>query len=267
VKYLRRYFGFPVCVIRTDGGGALWGSLMLRKTLSEMLPPVLMEPTGAETSSANGKAERSIGLAGVTTQLLLGMSNVEVIFWCFALLHGVILLNVRPHSESGISPFEALLKKTPNLTALRIFGMYKVDRRLTRRRPDSATRSCIWLGLHGTQAVCNYMDVITKSLGYAHHYVVDELDTATLPGDRSLAAKVLSGLTTHGPLTELLQKDLLQLEPDVSPWLSDKLVNHFVPSLPPGHHFGFSTREDENFTRVQILSTSSRIIRIIAFDP
>jgi hypothetical protein len=31
-------------------------------------------------------------------------------------------------------------------------------------------------------------------------------------------------------------------------------VNHFVPSLPPGHHFGFSTREDENFTRVHILS-------------
>jgi hypothetical protein len=46
----------------------------------------------------------------------------------------------------------------------------------------------------------------------------------------------------------------VNLEPDVSPWLSDKLVNHFVPSLPPGHHFGFSTREDENFTPVQILS-------------
>jgi hypothetical protein len=91
-KYLRRYFGFPVCVIRTDGGGELWGSLLLRKTLGEMDHPVLMEPTGAETSSANGKAERSIGLAGMTTQLLLGMSNLEVIFWCFALLHGVILV-------------------------------------------------------------------------------------------------------------------------------------------------------------------------------
>jgi hypothetical protein len=80
IKYLRRYFGFSVCVIRTDGGGELWGSQLLRKTLSEMEPPVLMEPTGAETSSANGKAERSIGLAGVTTQfLLLGMSNLEVI--------------------------------------------------------------------------------------------------------------------------------------------------------------------------------------------
>jgi hypothetical protein len=256
VKYLTRYFGFSVCVIRTDGGGELWGSQLLHKTLTEMEPPVRMEPTGAETSSANGKAERSIGLAGVTTQLLLGMSNLEVVFWCFALLHGVILLNVRPNSESGHSPFEALFKKTPNLTSLRIFGstMYKVDRRLTRRRPDSATRSCVWLGLHGTQAICNYMDQITKSLGYAHHYVVDELDTATLPGDRGLAAKVLSGLTTDGPLTDLLRDDLLALEPDVSPWLSDTLVNHFVPALPPGHHFGFCTQDDENFTGVKIIA-------------
>jgi hypothetical protein len=257
VKYLRRYFGVSVCGIRTDGGGELWGSLLLRKTLSEMDPPVLMEPTGgAETSSANGKAKRNIGLAGVTTQLLLGMSNLEVIFWCFSLLHGVILFNVRPHTESGVSPFEALFKKTQNLTSLRIFGstMYKVDPRLTRRRPDSATRSCIWLGLHGTQAVCNYMDQITKSLGYAHHYVVDELDTATLPGDRSLAAKLLSGLTTDGPLSGLLRSDLMALEPDVSPWLSDTLVNHFVPAPPPGHHFGFSTHDDANFTRVKILA-------------
>jgi hypothetical protein len=67
IKYLRRYFGFSVRVIRTDGGGELWGSQLLRKTLSEMEPPVMMEPTGVETSSANGKAERSIGLAGVTT--------------------------------------------------------------------------------------------------------------------------------------------------------------------------------------------------------
>jgi hypothetical protein len=217
VKYLRRYFGFSVCVIRTDGGGELWESQLLRKTLSEMEPPVLMEPTGAETSSA--MAERSIGLAGVTTQLLLGMANLEVVFWCFELLHGVILLNVRPNSESGNSPFEALFKEIPNLTFLRIFGstMYKVDRRLTQRRPDSATRSCIWLGIHGTQAICNYMDQITKSLGYAHHYVVDELDTATLPGDRGLAAKVLSGFTTDGPLTDLIRDDLLTLEPDVSP--------------------------------------------------
>jgi hypothetical protein len=97
------------------------------------------------------------------------------------------------------------------------------------------------------------MDQINKCLGYAHHYVVDELDSATLPGDRGLAAKVLSGLTTDDPLTDLLKDDLLSLEPDVSPWLSDTL-DHFVPALPPGHHFGFSTLDDVHFTRVKIVA-------------
>jgi hypothetical protein len=68
-----------------------------------------------------------------------------------------------------------------------------------------------------------------------------------------LAAKVRSGLTTDGPLADLLQADILTLKPDVSPWLSDTLVNHFVPALPPGHHFGFSTQDDEAFTCVKIL--------------
>jgi hypothetical protein len=71
------------------------------------------------------------------------------------------------------------------------------------------------------------MDQVTKSLGYAHHYVVDELNTATLPGDRSLAAKVLSGLTADGPISDLLCEDILSLEPDVSPWLSDPGVPYY----------------------------------------
>jgi hypothetical protein len=40
----------------------------------------------------------------------------------------------------------------------------------------------------------------------------------------------------------------------VSPWLSVTLINHFVPALPPGHHFGFSTQDDVHFTRVKIIA-------------
>jgi hypothetical protein len=98
------------------------------------------------------------------------------------------------------------------------------------------------------------MDEVTKSLGYAHHYVVDELDTATLPGDHSLAAKVLIRLSTDGPLSDLLKEEIMLLEPDVSPWLFNTLVNHFVPALPPGHHFGFSIEDDTHFTHVKVLA-------------
>jgi hypothetical protein len=56
----------------------------------------------------------------------------------------------------------------------------------------------------------------------------------------------------------MLRDDFLTLEPDVSPWLSDTLVNHFVPALPPGHHFGFCTEDDANFSRGKIISLIAR---------
>jgi hypothetical protein len=52
----------------------------------------------------------------------------------------------------------------------------------------------------------------------------------------------------------LLKEEIPSLEPDVSTWLSDTLVNHFVPALPPGHHFAFSTEDDNHFTRVKVLA-------------
>jgi hypothetical protein len=75
------------------------------------------------------------------------------------------------------------------VSSLRIFGfpVYCIDHQVTCRRPDSATKKGIWLGLHGTAAICVYMDMITKKFGYAHHYVVDEFDMNKLPGDHNPA--------------------------------------------------------------------------------
>jgi hypothetical protein len=219
----------------------------LRKALVDLDPPVIMEePTGAETSSNNGKVERSVGMAGVTTQLLLAISNIETILWCFALLHGVLLLNVCLKTETDVSPFQQIFKKKPHLSTLRIFGstMCKV----------SAARSCIWLGLHGMRSICNFIDNVIKRFGHAHHYVTDELDTATFPGERSLAAaKVLNGLSPEGDLTDNLTSNLLALGPNVSPWLSNMLVNYSIKDVPPGQHLGFKTLEDNGFTRVKVI--------------
>jgi hypothetical protein len=71
--------------------------------------------------------------------------------------------------------------------------MYRVDRRLTRHHPDSATNRGIWLGLYSTAKICVYMDVNTKQFWYAHHYVVDELDLNKLPGERNPATRLLPG--------------------------------------------------------------------------
>jgi hypothetical protein len=72
-------------------------------------------------------------------------AGLEPIFWCFALLHAMTLSNIKPRSEGRMSPHIELFNTPPNLTSLRIFGspIYCVDRRVTHRCPDSATKKGI----------------------------------------------------------------------------------------------------------------------------
>jgi hypothetical protein len=82
-------------VIRTDGGGEVWGSTLFRQQLLKETQ-VIIEPTGSENSAANGKSKRSISQVGVQTQLLLYGSALDVIYWCFVHLHAKTLLNICP---------------------------------------------------------------------------------------------------------------------------------------------------------------------------
>jgi hypothetical protein len=97
--------------------------------------------------------------------------------------------------------------------AIRIFGslVYQVDRRYTRRRPDSATRKGIWLGLHGTPQICVFMDQLTNRFHYGHHNIIDEFDLHKLPSDRSPAARMLAGDPIPADAADTIQDDLAQL--------------------------------------------------------
>jgi hypothetical protein len=255
IKHARTVFGFSVVVIRTDGGGELWGSHKWRNRLIEECQ-VIIEPTGKENSASNGKSERSIGVLGVQAQLLLCMSALDLIFWCFALLHGTLLLNLRPREGGRLCPFTEVFGTKAMIDALRIFGslVYQVDRRYTRRRPESATKKGIWLGLHGTPQICVFMDSLTKRFNYGHHYIVDELDLHKLPNDRSPAARMLAGDPLPADATDTIHEALTQLEPDISPWLTDSLVNHHIPHLPPTKTFGFVLHPHPGFGRLRVIS-------------
>jgi hypothetical protein len=60
----RCVLGILVTIVRTDGGGELWGSKDFRRRLFEEAQ-VIVEPMVGENSAANGKAERAIGMLGV----------------------------------------------------------------------------------------------------------------------------------------------------------------------------------------------------------
>jgi hypothetical protein len=162
------------------------------------------------------------------------MSALDVIFWCFAILHGTLLLNLRPRADGRLCPFTEAFGIDAMISALRIFGslVYQVDRRYTRRRPESTTKKGVWLGPHGTPQICVF--------NYAYHYIVDELDLYKLPSDHSPAAGMLAGDPLPADASDTIREELShQLEPEISPCLTDSLVNHHIPDNPPGKTFGF----------------------------
>jgi hypothetical protein len=167
--------------------------------------------------------------------------ETQFLFWCFALLHATTLSNIKPRTAGRPSPHLELFNTPPNFTSLLIFGspVYCVDHQITRHRPGSATKKGICLGLHGTAEICVYMEILTKKFGYAHHYIVDELDLNEVPGNQNPAAHLLAGHPLPPDMMTQMNAALMEIEPDVSPWLTNTLVNYHVDGMPCNRTFGF----------------------------
>jgi hypothetical protein len=107
--------------------------------------------------------------------------------------------------------------------------VYVVNRRLTCRCPESATVTGRFLGYAGSHHIITYKNDLTGAIQYAHHIAIDELNLQNLPGNRSPAAKFLSGIVPNARHELKLQQAIADLTPTLSPWLSDCLVNYHVP--------------------------------------
>jgi hypothetical protein len=190
-----------------------------------------MEPTGAYNLAANGLVEQGIGVLCVQAQICLFALVLEVTYWCFALSHAAMLCNFHPRRETNISSHEALLKKVPNYSNLAIWGLpvYVVNRRLTRRRPESATITGQVLGYAGSHHIIAFWNDINGAIKYAHHTAINELDLKSLPGDRGPAAQFLSGIIPDARHELELRQVIADLTPTLEPWLQDHLVSYHVP--------------------------------------
>jgi hypothetical protein len=141
-------------------------------------------------------------------------------------------VNLRPKSNGNPSSHQLLHKKVPSYANLARFGafVYLVNRRLTRRRPESATILCRYLGPLGNLNVSMYYNVVTRQIGYARHFALDELDLNLLPSERSPAARVLAGLGADLNGQEVLRDAISELLPILSPWIDESLVQHTIPT-------------------------------------
>jgi hypothetical protein len=80
-------------VLRTDGGGELYGSQAFRSALAQI--HVQTETTGGYNAAPNGPPETGGGLIKRTMRCLLVMGGQEPNYWCFAAPFFQTLENIR----------------------------------------------------------------------------------------------------------------------------------------------------------------------------
>jgi hypothetical protein len=150
-----------------------------------------IKPTGADSPSQNGQAEKWNNVFAVTTRALLYGAALEPKYWSAALLHASYLHNRRVHSCTGITPFEGWWGAKPNLKYLKLFGARVCIKQTGDRRSklNKHDFSGLFLGYTSTDQNIRYLNLNTGNTKSCHHATFNE--AWYLQDDRPPAAQLL----------------------------------------------------------------------------
>jgi len=217
-KFLRihgRHDGTDHCTIRTDGDGALAQSSEFRRMCLHNHGYVV-EPTGPDTSSQNGRAERPHRTFADMVRCLLYTAGLGTEFWADALIFAAYIYVRLHHSQLGMSPFQAWTGKKAELGHIRAFGS-----RVTVKQPgerdtklDPNHYDGILLRYTATSANVVYYDQVTGKEKIARHRSIDEIhygEEQRPPGPKHLFS-LLSPTGTLGG-NKRLKDPMMSLEP------------------------------------------------------
>jgi hypothetical protein len=188
----------------------------------------IVEPTGADSPSQNGQAERYNESIATTTRTLLYGADLTAHYWSAAAIHAVYLLNRRPHSAINKTPFEAWWDVKPDLSALKVFGS-RVCVKVTGKRTAKLNRhdfTGIFIGYTATDDNIRYIDVHSGVVKTSHHAVFDE--AWYLQPSRPPAAQLLFDMGME-PDIEDMEDDNEQCECATYPPLPHK-APHKLPT-------------------------------------
>jgi hypothetical protein len=135
-----------------------------------------VEPTGADSPSQNGQAEKWNDTFAVTTQALLYGASLAPKYWSAALLHAVYLHNRWVHSCTGVTPFEGWWGVKPNLKYLKLFGARVCVKKTGARRSklDKHDFRGLFLGYTSTNQNIRYLDLDSGNTKTYHHATFDK---------------------------------------------------------------------------------------------
>ena len=242
-------------VLRTDGGGELYGSQAFRSALAQI--HVQTETTGGYNAAPNGPPETGGGLIKRTMRCLLVMGGQEPNYWCFAAPFFQTLENIRSRrKEDYRSNHAGIYGKEATYDHLCIlFSMvYILVSRASHRRQDPLRRATpgLFLGYQGTGRVLIYRDE-AKQIRYAHHAVIDELQVALDPAARSPAARLLHSLSLGIPFKDDLSVAINELDITPSRWTHAGLTTETLPSLGPNGELGLLLSYSETYSRCKVV--------------
>jgi hypothetical protein len=161
--------------IRCNQGGELARShAFIDMALTEFGYKV--KPTGANSPSQNGQAEKWNDFFAVTTRALLYGTALEPKYWLAALLHAAYLHNRCVHSHTGITPFKGWWGVKPNLKYLKLFGAHVC----VKQTGDQCSKlnkhdfAGLFLGYTSTDQNICYLDLNSGNTKMCHYATFDE---------------------------------------------------------------------------------------------
>jgi len=160
--------------LRMDQGGELARSSEIGRVAAAN--GYVIEPTGSDAASENGKVERLNGTFGAMVRSLLFGSGMSPKFWSSALVHAVYLKNRMYHSALRRTPYEAWTGVKPDIAHIRTFGALVTARKPGHRpaKADRHTAHGMLLGYGATAKHVRYYDLTSGREKLSTHHVIDE---------------------------------------------------------------------------------------------
>ena len=168
---------WPITRFRYDNGRGEYDNSLFRGILR--VGGITFEPSPPYTQSKNGVAERMIWTIVTKARALLIDSRMVDEFWAEA-VNTAVYLHARTPSQAlqGITPYEKLHKKKPELGHLRRFGCtaFKlIPKELRKGKFTERSKECIFLGyVHDTIGIWRLWDPAGRRVVQASDIVFDE---------------------------------------------------------------------------------------------
>ena len=174
-------FSTRIKTLRFDGGGEYTSSAFKSFLLQH---GITYQMSCLYTPQQNGLVEKKHRHLVETTITLLSQASMPIVYWPYAILTTVFLINLLPTSVLGFtSPWSKLYSSSPDLSQLKVFGCacYPLLRPYTSHKLDPRTKECVFLGYSPRSKGYLCLDLSTHNFYVSRHDLFNESKFPTLP--------------------------------------------------------------------------------------